>query len=475
MGSSLGSILSNAASGLRASQAGIAVISDNIANAGVAGYTRKTQDLTSFLVGNGTDGVRTGLVSRSIGSALQASVWSQTSRVSALTVRSQVLTAVNTVQGTPGDGTGLADALTALQNSFTNLQTDPSSQPQQASVVSAANTLASAINSAAGTIAAQRNSAQSQIVASVSSLNDALATVRSTTHDIVAAKAANQDTSTLEDQRDQALQTISGLLDVSYDKQDNGNITILGRSGFSIPLDSTFSTTAATLSPASSAASGGVPPILIQSSDHAELPVDVTSHLSGGSLGELVTLRDTTLPSYTANLDSFSAKLANQFSAQGLKLFGDGSATQPLSVYAGLSSIIEVDPAVAANPAAVRDGTPGTAYPVNPASGPAGYTGLLDRILNTSFAANGGTSLAADASAFVAKQSQDTSQTSADLTNATAYQTTLSSRFSSQSGVNVDQEMGLMIQLQNSYQANARVIQTAQSMFTALLNATNAV
>lgn len=472
MSISIGSILSNAASGLRAAQAGISVISDNVANAGVAGYTKKTQELSSFLVGNETDGVRTGLVSRSVDSALQSSAWSQDSRVSALTVRSQVLTSVNAAQGTPGDGTSLADAVTALQNGFTNLQADPSSQTQQSSVVSAANTLARAINTAAQTVTAQRNSVQAQVVASVSSLNTALATVRDTTHGIIAAKGAGQDTSTLEDQRDQALHTISGLLDVSYDKQDNGSITILGRSGFSIPLESTFSTTAAALSPGSSLATSTVPPILLQSGNQATPPVDVTSHLSGGSLGELVTLRDTTLPSYTATLDSFSAKVANQFASQGLQLFTDGSGASPLSGYAGLSSTIGVNPAVVANPSSVRDGTSGTPFPVNPTNGPAGYTGLLDRLLSGSFAAGGGvTSLSSDAAAFVAKQSQDTSQTSADLTNATAFQTTLSSRLSSQSGVNVDQEMGLMIQLQNSYQANARVIQAAQSMFTALLNA----
>lgn len=472
MSSSIGSILSNAASGLRAAQAGISVISDNVANAGVAGYTTKTQEVSAFLVGNGTDGVRTGLVSRSVDSALQSSAWSQDSRVAALTVRSQVLKSVNAAQGTPGDGTSLADAVTALQNGFTKLQADPSSQMQQSSVVSAANTLATAINTAAQTVTAQRNSVQAQIVGSVSILNTALTTVRDTTHGIMAAKVAGQDTSTLEDQRDQALQTISGLLDVSYDKQNNGNITILGRSGFSIPLDSTFSTTTAPLSPGSSVATSTVPPILMQSGNQAVPPVDVTSHLSGGSLGEQVSLRDTVLPSYTTGLDSFSAKVANQFTSQGLQLFTDGMGANSLSAYPGLSATIGVNPVVVANPASVRDGTPGTPIPVNPANGPAGYTGLIDRVLSGSFAAGGSvTSLSSDAAAFVAKQSQDTSQTSADLTNATAYQSTLSSRLSAQSGVNVDQEMGLMIQLQNSYQANARVLQAAQTMFTALLNA----
>ena len=474
MNGSLNSILSNAASGMRAAQAGVSVVSDDIANADVAGYTAKTQETAAFVVGDQTSGVRTGQVTRSVDEALQAGVWSQASRVGALTVRSGVLTSINAAQGTPGDGTSLADAVTALQNSFTQLQAQPSSQTQQAAVVSAADGLASTIRNVAASISTQRNNAQLQIETSVEALNSALVEVNATTHEIVAAKQAGNDTATLEDQRDKALQAISGLLDVHYDKQADGNIAILGRNGFSIPLDGTFSTTAATLSPAAVGA-GSVPPILLQSTNPSEPAVDVTSHLSGGSLGELVQLRDATLPSYAANLDGFSAKLANRFSAQGLRLFGDGTSEATLAATPGLSSVIAVNPAVAATPSMVRDGTAGTSYPVNPADGPAGYAALIDRVLGNTFAAGGGTtSLAADAGAFVSKQSADTAQASADLKAATSYQTTLSTRFSDGSSVNVDQEMGLMIQLQNSYQANARVVQAAQRMFTDLLNATNA-
>lgn len=250
MSNSLTSILSNAASGMRAAQASVAVVSDNIANAGVAGYTAKTQESSAFLVGDQTSGVRTGLVSRSVDEALQASLWSQASRVGALTVRSQVLTSVNATQGAPGDSTSLADALTGLQNSFTELQAQPSSQTQQAAVVTAATTLARTINETAGSITAQRNNAQSQIVTSVDTLNSALAEVQATTRDIIVAKGSGSDTAALEDRRDQALQTISDHIDVHYDKQANGDVTILGRNGFSIPLDSRFSTAAATLAPA---------------------------------------------------------------------------------------------------------------------------------------------------------------------------------------------------------------------------------
>lgn len=470
MSGSIASILSNAASGLHASQAGIAVVSDNIANAGVSGFTAKQLDQTAFVPGDQSNGVRTGLVTRSVDEALQAGVWSAGSAVGALTVRSNVLNAVNASQGTPGGGASLADAVSALQSSFTLLQSQPSAQTQQATVVAAAGTLAGAINATAGAIATERNDVQGQVVAAVNTLNAALQTVQDTTHALIGAIAGGTDTASLQDSRDRALQTVSGLLDVHYDKQPNGDIAILGQNGLSIPLSSRFSTAAAVLSPVASYAAGGtaVPPVLLQSSNAAAPAVDVTGQLSGGTLGELIAQRDTTLPAYTANLDAFSARLANQFSSQGLQLFTDGGAAAPLTAGAGLSSRIAVNPAVVATPSLVRDGTPANAN----AAGVAGFSGVVDAVLGVSFAASGNTpSLAAAAQNFVSQQSAATAKATGDLTTATSYQATLAGRFSDGSGVNVDNEMGLMIQLQNSYQANARVVQTAQSMFTALMNA----
>jgi flagellar hook-associated protein 1 FlgK len=474
MSTSLDSITARASSGLRASQAGIAVLSDNIANAGVAGYTAKHLDLSAFDVGGQTNGVRTGLVSRSVDAAVQTSMWSSASTVGALTVRARVLDAVNATQGTPGDGTSIADAVAALQHSFTLLQAQPSGQTQQAAAAAAAGTLAGSVNNTANAITRERNGVQSDIVTAVGALNSALDTVQSTTSDLIRAVGANQDTAGLEDRRDAALQTLSGLLNVHYDKHANGDITILGQSGFAIPLTSRFSTGSTVLSPASSYAAGGtaVPPVMMQSANAAEPPVDVTSKLSGGQLGELIQLRDKTLPGYTASLDTFSAKLSSQFASQGLQLFTDGTSASSPSAYAGLSAQIQVNPAVVAQSSMIRDGTPGSTFPINPAGGPAGFPDLINRVLKASFSASaGGSSLSADAQGFVSQQSAATGKAKSDLAAATSYQTAVAGRFADGSGVNVDQEMGLMIQLQNSYQANARVVQATQTMFTALLDA----
>ena len=468
--SSLDLITSKAASGLRASQAGIAVLSDNIANAGVAGYTAKRLDVSTFLTGTQSNGVRTGLVARSVDAAVQASIWSSASGVRALEIRSEVLLAVNATQGGPEGGASVADAVSDLQASFTQLQVQPSGQAQQSAVVAAAGALARTVNGTAEAVVRERNGVQEGIVATVGALNEALETVQDTTRDLLHATAAGQNTAELEDRRDAALLTLSGLLDVRYDKQANGDITILGRNGFTIPLGSRFSTEAATLLPTSLYAPPNVtiPPVLLQSENPAAPAVDVTKLLAGGQLGEQIRLRDETLPGYTRSLDAFALKLADKFNAQGLALFTyDDGAVPAATDPAGLSSRIRVNPAVAAAPSLVRDGAPTTA----PGAGPAGFTGVIDRVLGATFA-GGAQGLAASAQAFVSGQSAATGQASSDLAASKAYYDTVSARFADGSGVDVDRELGLMIQLQNSYQANARVFQATQALFQSLLDAT---
>jgi flagellar hook-associated protein 1 FlgK len=511
----LDTALKTAASGIAATQAQIAVLSDNIANAGSAGYTEKTLGTTAFVAGTLSIGVRTGTVARSVDLAMQQSLLTADGQVGGLTVQAQVLQAINNVQGVPGAGTNLSDGLTAVQNSFTTLLADPSSAAYQNGAVDAASTLATSINTMANTVQTQRNAVQAQIVTTVANVNTALQTAEALTHQIVAAKATGQSTAALEDQRDAAMLTISNALDVRYIKQSNGGITILGQNGFSLPLNATLATASATTSANQSYASGSIPPITIASGNPNLLPVDVTTKLTGGTLGALINLRDSTLPGYTAQLDEFSDKLASRFQQQGLTLFTAGGSTVPgtttsPTTYVGFSSAIQVNPAVLAAPHLVRDGTNSfvanaaqAAFTVNDttAGGTAGFATLIDNVLTYSLGANVGATtpntpfvtsgmgpdgtlstaftspptLAGYASLIVAGQSTDTANAKTGLTNATAYQTTLSGLLSAGSGVNVDQQMGLMIQLQNSYQANARIMQASQTMFTALMTAMNSI
>jgi flagellar hook-associated protein 1 FlgK len=74
------------------------------------------------------------------------------------------------------------------------------------------------------------------------------------------------------------------------------------------------------------------------------------------------------------------------------------------------------------------------------------------------------------ASTLVAAQAQDSVTTTSQLGTEQAVQTTLTTKLSAQSGVKMDTEMSTMIQLQNAYGANAKVIAAVQAMWAQLLS-----
>ncbi len=383
-------------------------------------------------------------------------------------------------------------------------------------MVASAATLAQGINTLSEGYTTQRQTAENNIVAEVASVNGALGTIGLLSTQIVAQQAAGLSTADLENQRDAAVQTLSQLLSVNVLTQSNGNMVVTTASGVTLPTNAPangatsgssgpLSVTGANVEPGSYYPGGGIGGIMLGG-------VDVTGQLTGGQLGANITLRDTTLPTYQAELDEFSETMANQFAAQGLTLFTDpsgnvpsGGGTPVQSGYVGFAAEIQVNPAVQADPSLVRDGNVSVAgsptgagpFTPNPSGGPAGFATLISDVLNYTFGADAqagvpqpapntaglgaaGTlsapfaapqTLSSFAAALIGAEASDSANTTSQLGTEQAVQTTLANQLTSQSGVNLDQQMSLMIQLQNAYGANAKVISAVQTMFTELLQA----
>jgi len=219
---------------------------------------------------------------------------------------------------------------------------------------------------------------------------------------------------------------------------------------------------------------------------------DITGHLTGGSLGADITLRDTTLPTMQAQFDSLAYTVASRFDAQGMPLFTTSSGNIPdasqTSIVpqgsAGFAQNIQVSQSYQDDPSLLvsgetasssvvqnilsyafgttqSDGTGQVAAPTNNL----GVTGKL----STGY--SGSQSLVALATSLTANQAATANNASSSLSLAQTTQTNLSSSLSGTSTVSVDTEMANIVTLQNAYSANAKVISSVQSMFTALLNA----
>jgi flagellar hook-associated protein 1 len=503
---SLNSALSIASGGLANINAQFALISQNVANAATPGYAVEVSTQQAITADGVGIGVHTGPAVLQIDQALQSSVTQQNAVVSFGQTTQSALQAIDGVLGTPGSGNDLGSLLGNLQDGFSKLLTDPASQPQQSAVISSAATLGRAINTLSDTYAAQRQAAQNSIGSGVTALNAALAMIGRLSDQIVALKPTVLGSADLENQRNAAVQTLSHLLDVKTVAQSNGDLSVFTASGLTLPTRqgaSPITVPNASTPIGSYYPTGGIPGIILNG-------VDVTNQMVGGQIGANIALRDTTLPTAQAGLDEFAYGLSTRFAAQGLTLFTDpagnvpaGGGTPAQAGYLGLAKTIQVNPAVAANPALVRDGTGdiagsptgASAFVVNPPTGPAGFTALISRVINYTFGAQAqsnvnqpalgssglgasgnlatrfqaGAALKDFATSLVASQASLSAATSADLATEQALQSSLNTKISAVSGVNMDAEMSLMLTLQNAYSANARVISAAQSMFTQLL------
>ena len=79
--------------------------------------------------------------------------------------------------------------------------------------------------------------------------------------------------------------------------------------------------------------------------------------------------------------------------------------------------------------------------------------------------------LADHAAAMTGSHALAASEATSRLTEASASRTRIDLLLQQREGVDVDQEMAGLLQLQNAYAANARVLATVQDMWDALLRA----
>jgi len=581
---SLNLAVSSAVSSLLAIERQMALASNNISNANVAGYTNKTADLATQMSGGQGTGVGVTGVSSSVDKFLLADIVAATSTSGQSTTLSNFFNSLQQLLGQVTSGTSgsdLSSLLTNLSDSLSKLAATPDDPSLKSQVVSDLNQVASALRSTSAGIQNLRSNADQEISDQVDDVNNAVKDIKDLNLQIQKAKAAGQPTADLEDQRMDDLQKVAGDIDVNYFIDGNGNMQIFTASNQPL-LDSVVHPlshpTASSISAGTSYVPGGSSGISgIQLNG-----VDITGQIKSGSIKALIDMRDTDLPNAQSELDNLASSLSSAINS----LANQGTASPPPNSLTGTTNVQATDAVAPAANTVVRvvltdssgkvtgsqdvdisgattvqdvlddlNAVPGvTASIVNgklTISGPSGggiaistlsgsiggkdassYFGLNDLISNggsaSTIAVNSDLLNAASllptgsldtsavptigdaavgasdasiinklASAMTDKQSfgaagwlgsanSSFSQYAATLISgiaskasnadddATTQQGTLSTlqgNFSSQSGVNVDEQTALLTSLQNNYAASAKVISTAQAMFQSLLTA----
>lgn len=380
-------------------------------------------------------------------------------------------------------------AIGNLQQALQLYATSPSNQTLGTSVIDAAKQVVRSLNDGTTAIQAFRTQTDGEISTAVDDLNTLLSQFQDANTAVVSGTRSGSDVSDALDQRDSLLKKISEYVPVSTYTRGGNDMVITTTGGTTlfetIPRSVSFSA-----SPGYAAGMAGNTvyidnvPITAGSGGNTD---------AGGKLAGLIQLRDGVASTMQSQLDEVARGLVTAFSekspgnpdAAGLFTWSGAPAIPAAGTLVnGLAGSIKVnaamDPAAGGDPAKLRDGgANGAAYVVNTSGGASyadqliAYGDRLDQPMTFSPAAgitstSSVTSYSASAIGWFEGVRQQAS-TAADSKEALATRT--AEALSNQTGVNVDTEMSLMLDLEHTYQASARILNTVNQMLDALLQA----
>ncbi|WP_311275076.1 flagellar hook-associated protein FlgK [Methylobacterium sp. WCS2018Hpa-22] len=313
------SALNTAAAGLKTTQAAIGIVSQNIANVGTTGYVKRSLDTVAQ--GPGNSGVALGTINRVFDENSVKQLRLETSGAAYTGMMADVQTQLDKLYGTPGT----TSALDGVMNSFTlSLQTlgaDPSSAPARSSVVAAASNLATKIGSIAEGVQSLRTATESQLSNDTSAASGLLSSIAQLNVKIAATSDDGSKVALL-DQRDQALNSLSGYLDVQASVQRDGTVTVMTNSGMTLVDRASAATLSfdgrGTLGPEDSysadPAQRGVGTITATTPGGGTIDLVASNAIRSGSLAAGIELRDTVLPQAQRQLDDLAAGLSRSLS-----------------------------------------------------------------------------------------------------------------------------------------------------------------
>jgi flagellar hook-associated protein 1 FlgK len=433
-------------------QGALDATSNNIANVNTPGYTREVADLSENpeTVSDGQvlgGGVSLDALQSVRDELINVQIQQQTSLQNSANTQSSSLQQIQNSFTTNGDD--LASTLTAFSGSLAQLSANSASPAVQENVIASGKNLADSFNSTANALTTAQSDADQQVpqaVGQINSLTQQIAQLNGQLEQL----PAGEDGGTVEDQRDQLVQQLSGLTGISVAQSSNGE-TITTANGTPLVLGTesfNLQTTTGT---------DGFQQVLDSNGNN------ITSSIEGGTLGGAIQMRDQTIPGFLSQLNTMASQFATSFNAaqaQGFDSNGNPGANfftvpaNPAQAAAGISVAIT-------NPSQIAVSSDGSA-------GSNGNVANLSATLTTALPsgqtpANTYASLLFDVGNAASNANTQSTAIGQNLTQ-------LANQQGSISAVSIDEETTNLLRYQTAYEAASRIVSTVQVLDNATLN-----
>ena len=334
-------LLSTSVSGLLAFQQALDVTSNNIANAATPGYSVETANLAeapgqSTGIGFVGSGVDVHSITRNYNEYLAQQVRSsQASYSSSNALAGQA----GQVDGMLSDSsTGLTATLQSFVNSLQSVANTPTSTSARQALLNQAQALAQQLTSYDSQISQFGSQLETQLGSDVSQVNSISSNIASLNRQIAAASTAGQTPNQLLDQRDQLVDQLSQYVSVHTATESNGSMDVYIGTGQALVTGGNaakMSTVPGTYdaSELGIAISGG-----------GGTPADITSEISGGELGGLLSARTQVLDPARNAIGQVSvavATIVNQQQQSGMDM--TGAQGQPMFTVGGVQVLADTN------------------------------------------------------------------------------------------------------------------------------------
>ncbi|MDF0535734.1 flagellar hook-associated protein FlgK [Shewanella sp. A32] len=439
-------LLSNALSGLNAANTALSVSGNNVANSATEGYSRQAIQLAT--APGHLNGVAVSNVDRVVNSFYNDDIWRTSSDLAFYNGLQSYLGYAEELMGT--SSLNFNDAISQVTGALNSALAQPESRAYRQEVLSSADALVNKMSQINGALADQRGKLSKEMTQTASSISYSLRKLADYNDRIALAVAKGEPTAELEDNRELLVTQLSSYIGIATTNHEDGTLDISTVNG--APL--LIGTKAADL------AVNGTDVSLTLGKQVFRLTDNI-----GGSMGGLIAADTEVLQPTVASLNNILSQLSDNVNgvlAQGFDLNGNPGtplfsydANDPLGTFA-VSDSVTID-----SLAFIGGKDDGSGNWV--AAGGIGDNSNIANLIDVFDNQSGDYSLLIGRLASKSNENQS-SVTTAQSLNDNAVQTR-----DNLSGVNLDEEASNILYYQQMYQANAKVISTADQTFQTLL------
>lgn len=462
----LASAFNTAAAGLTVTSRRAEVASSNIANAGSAGYARREIVVGSNAAGSGPKVVD---VSRQTNAWLTADRRTAGAKAEASDFTATGLLRLEQAFGTLGEGYSLTDLMDSFDAALIEAAASPESDATLLSVLTSAQALAEKFGDISETIRQTRAEADAEIGRAVDSLNDSLVKIDEFDRMILSARGAGRETASLEDQRQALVDEVATIIPLQEVARPDGTKALIALNGAVLldgrPAEFSFDPAGYVSASPDQALSG------LQLNGKT-ISTGAGSLIAGGTLGAAFIMRDETTVELQGTLDGLAQSLISRLEAADTTrtggeagLFTDAGAALDASSVDGLAARIRVntlaDPDQGGSLRLIREGFGAATVAAE------GDSALLQS-LHEALSAENPLSLSGEAADLMASLSTRRTTAESDLSLHSARASVLAEA-EAEIGVDTDQEMQDLLLIEQSYAANAKVLQVIDGLLATLL------